>query len=71
MVRPYWAHSSGCDSLRKLIMANEVTRVRQINAQVIDYTQLTHAKLALQRVGGGRGQAYRLEERLLFRCHGR
>ena len=49
----------------------EAPRVRQINPQVIDYMQFTHAKLALQRVGGGRRQAYRLEEFLLFRCHGR
>ena len=48
-----------------------IARVRQINPQVIDYMQFTHAKLALQRVGGGRRQAYRLEEFLLLRCHGR
>ena len=47
------------------------TRVRQIDPQVIYYMQFTHAKLALQRVGGGRRQAYRREELLLFRCHGR
>ena len=53
------------------VTAAGATRVRQTNPHVIDYMQFTHAKLALQRVGGGRRQAYRREEFLLLRCHGR
>jgi len=58
-------------NLSRPLIHDLATRVRQTNPQVIDYMQFTHAKLALQRVGGGRRQAYRREEFLLFRCHGR
>jgi hypothetical protein len=56
-VRPAWAHSCGCKSRRKLIMANEVKRnCVRVTERGEEAWSVNREPRYTNRIGGGAGQ---------------